>query len=88
MINRSTKGISSYITKRGLFICLDQINGTFEKIKASRVVSFLDMYEDDTGFVNILDINKDKVIETLYISNYGIRWACTREEFIKNVRRL
>ena len=76
MIHRTISGIHSFIIKRGLFIRVDPVNNTFVKIKASRVVSYLDQ-----GFVNILDVAKENVLETLYFSDYGGRWACTKEEF-------
>ena len=68
--------IHTYIIKNGLFIRVDPVNNTFVKIKASMVVSYLDQ-----GFVNILDVAKENVLETLYLRDYGGRWACTKEEF-------
>lgn len=84
MKHNTPNKIHTYIIKNGLFIRIDPINNLYIKIKASRLVSHI----LDLGYVNVLDAAKENVQETLFLSNYGDRWACTKEEFHgKDVQR-
>ena len=80
MIHRSTSGIHTFITNRGLFLRVDPVKNIIIKIKASRVDSHVEQ-----GFVNILDEAKEKVSQIVYLDGYHRIWACTKEEFYEKV---
>ena len=86
MIHRSTKGILSFIQKRGLWLCTDPYKKIYVKIKASRIYVSEDLIQIMSSAVpmeNYPGWSVSSIVEVLYMCDYGKRWACTKEEFVQ-----
>ena len=76
-MNRSLSGTHTYVTHRGLYLCVDPIKKIFVKIPASRVRSFL----VPDGYIQILAEDRVTVLRVVYIHEQNKIWACTEKEF-------